>query len=399
MSTAEQRARMGTVIISYEARRDAKGRLVVYLLPPDDGGGTYEVAGINDKYHSELAAELKALIEKGEHQAAEARASAFIVEYTDSAAKWHTDPGVEFMLRDCAYNRGPTGAARILQMALGVHVDGDVGTETKTALAARTDVDALLEYLWEAREEYERSDYVGRDESSRFWKGLVNRWNKSLADARTFAAEAPAINQPRPPVASPDAAAPWWLSLLSTILGLLRALLGMDAPTPAPTPTPALGLARWLDRAAALIGFKETGNNRGIERFIKSAKCGQLGDAWCALFVNAMLEECGIKGSRSAAARSFEKSPDFVKLAGPALGCIVTMWRGSPASGLGHVFLYDGENDAGVWGIGGNEDDGIRRTPHARNRIVGYFWPKGQPLPPIGAVRVSSTGERATREA
>jgi uncharacterized protein (TIGR02594 family) len=164
-------------------------------------------------------------------------------------------------------------------------------------------------------------------------------------------------------------------------------------PTPgsqnAPTGLPES--PEWLEWARRQIGFAEQRNNRGIQRFIGLAKCGSEGDPWCAIFINAALEASGIRGTRSPAARSFERDADFVKLSGPALGAIVTMWRGSRNSGKGHVFFYTGENAQGVWGIGGNESDGVREVPHDRSRITGYWWPASQPLPTnTGPVRITA---------
>lgn len=39
--------RIGQWIVNAEARRDSKGRLAIYKLPKADGGGTYEIAGID----------------------------------------------------------------------------------------------------------------------------------------------------------------------------------------------------------------------------------------------------------------------------------------------------------------------------------------------------------------
>jgi hypothetical protein len=60
MSTTEDRRSIAGHIINWEARRDSKGRLTVYILPEGDGGGKYEVAGINERYHPKKAAELRA---------------------------------------------------------------------------------------------------------------------------------------------------------------------------------------------------------------------------------------------------------------------------------------------------------------------------------------------------
>lgn len=115
VQATDRRSRMGAVILGYEARRDSQGRLAVYQLPANDGGGTYDLAGINDRYHPQQAAHLRDLISAGKYAEAEASAVENMVKYTDAAAGWSTNAGVEFFLRDCVFNRGPMRAAKILQ--------------------------------------------------------------------------------------------------------------------------------------------------------------------------------------------------------------------------------------------------------------------------------------------
>jgi peptidoglycan hydrolase-like protein with peptidoglycan-binding domain len=101
-------------------------------------------------------------------------------------------------LRDSVFNRGHAGGAKILQMALGVEPDGVVGARTRAVLAvAEQNPSELLDDLRAARERYER-EVVGRDERSKPWKGLVNRWNNALKFARTLL---PAVSAPAPKVA------------------------------------------------------------------------------------------------------------------------------------------------------------------------------------------------------
>jgi hypothetical protein len=125
MSTADRRKRMAMAILAFEARRDAEGHLAVYSLPTGDGGGKYEVAGINDRYHKAEVDKLVGLIRAAKYQEAEDYAVEVIADYTDLVAEWSNDAGVEFYLRDCVFNRGPKGAARILQRAVGVPDDGE----------------------------------------------------------------------------------------------------------------------------------------------------------------------------------------------------------------------------------------------------------------------------------
>jgi uncharacterized protein (TIGR02594 family) len=182
--------------------------------------------------------------------------------------------------------------------------------------------------------------------------------------------------------------------VLESILAVLRSLLRRPRGAAAPRHAEP----RWLTLARQEIGFHEIGVNRGIERFIEAAHCGALGDPWCAIFVNACLERAGVPGTRSAMARSFEHDPHFVELHGPALGCVVTMWRGSRSSGNGHVFFYTSEDDEGIWGVAGNEDDGVREAVHGRARITGYFWPKSIPLPKVGPVFINGAGSRISNK-
>jgi endonuclease/exonuclease/phosphatase family metal-dependent hydrolase len=181
-----RRLAMAKIIVDFEARRDAAGRLKVYMLPEGDGGGRYEVAGINEKYHKTECDELVRLIQSGRHAEAEARAREFIAGFTDAAARWCRNGAIEFYLRDCIFNRGAGGAGRILQRALGATVDGNVGPQTRAALAlAEANPRELLDGLRKAREWYERT-YAHRDETSHFWAGLVNRWNHAKASALQF---------------------------------------------------------------------------------------------------------------------------------------------------------------------------------------------------------------------
>lgn len=188
------RERIAAHIVKVEGRFDKQGRLQVYRLPKGDDGGTYEVAGINDKYHRAEAHALRALIQAGKHKQAEKRAGEYIMRYTDAVKGWWPPhklrrPDIELLLRDIFFNRGNRGAAATLQIALGVHIDGRVGKITKAAFAAtlKTRVDALPKKLTAARATYERTKYPwkkrARNEKSPLWKGLRNRWNNTYKAA------------------------------------------------------------------------------------------------------------------------------------------------------------------------------------------------------------------------
>lgn len=179
--------RIGQWIVNAEARRDSKGRLAIYKLPKADGGGTYEIAGINDRYHPHTAEHLRDLITAGKHNVAENLAIEYICSYTDLVSAWCRWTCIEAYLRDCAFNRGPGGAAKIFQIALKVTVDGHIGPKTLAASNAEDDRRALLKRLREAREIYERRIAPPTGARAKFWKGLVNRWDKALTFAEALA--------------------------------------------------------------------------------------------------------------------------------------------------------------------------------------------------------------------
>jgi lysozyme family protein len=196
---ASHRQEMGLAIVEFEGRYK-DGKLQVYHLPAGDGGGAYEIAGINDRYHPSMAGKLRGMIQNGEHTKAEKEAASYIEEYTRPVLKFFPDaetadanPAIEFVLRDTAFNRGVKGAATVLQIALGMTaIDGVVGSLTHREFARQLKdlgPEHLLRRLTQARQTYERTSYPwkksARDESSKFWKGLNSRWAKAHQVATT----------------------------------------------------------------------------------------------------------------------------------------------------------------------------------------------------------------------
>ena len=188
MNTSETRRRIGLYIIASEIRRDRQGNISVYKLPAGDGGGAYEVAGINERYHPKEAAKLKTMIEQGKYDEAEKEVGDYIIQYTDEVRKWLPEgfyPATEMILRDTAFNAGPGGSAKVMQMAFALTVDGIVGTKSKAAIAANLkengDDDTALR-IHGARWEYMhgKSQNPGK---AQFWKGWRNRMTRCIQDA------------------------------------------------------------------------------------------------------------------------------------------------------------------------------------------------------------------------
>ncbi|NBV85239.1 MAG: hypothetical protein EBS01_02995, partial [Verrucomicrobia bacterium] len=160
------------------------GLIQVYNLPKNDGGGSYEVAGINDRYHPAIALELKTMIQSGNQVEAEKYAVNYIKKYTNSAQNWTANLGIESYLRDTIFNRGSGGAIKVVQIALNVQIDGGMGPITKRAIqAAESEPVEFLKNLRTARERYENLVAPGRENLR---PGLVNRWDRAAEFSKSL---------------------------------------------------------------------------------------------------------------------------------------------------------------------------------------------------------------------
>jgi uncharacterized protein (TIGR02594 family) len=163
-------------------------------------------------------------------------------------------------------------------------------------------------------------------------------------------------------------------------------------------------MTKWIDVARGYLGSREikgAKHNPHIVRWWQAIKSTIRDDEqpWCAAFVGGVLEECGIKSSRSAAARSYVKWGDA--LSTPAVGCIVVFWRGSPKSWSGHVGFVVGKDSAGnLMVLGGNQADAVNIKPFAVGRVLSYRWPKDEPKPTTSDLPViHSNGKVSINEA
>jgi uncharacterized protein (TIGR02594 family) len=144
---------------------------------------------------------------------------------------------------------------------------------------------------------------------------------------------------------------------------------------------------RWLTKARGYLGQREIPGPRHnplILKWWKAIKAQFTDDetAWCAAFVGGVLEECGIKSTRSGWARSYEKWG--VALPGPAVGAVAVFSR----KGGGHVGFVVGDSPSRVSVLGGNQSDAVTIAKFPKHggalKITGYRWPAGEPLPQTG---------------
>lgn len=146
---------------------------------------------------------------------------------------------------------------------------------------------------------------------------------------------------------------------------------------------------RWLTEARRWLGLKEVKGAQHAPQILKwwaAIRAPFLDDEtpWCAGFVGGVLEACGIRSTRSAAARSYLKWGSL--LAAPAVGCVVVFERGPT---FGHVGFVVGRNAQGqLLVLGGNQGDAVTIAAFDMRRVLQYRWPAGEPPPVVGVLPV-----------
>ena len=137
--------------------------------------------------------------------------------------------------------------------------------------------------------------------------------------------------------------------------------------------------APWLEIAIRELvrGVDEIPGQRHNPRILEYHSATTLGASddetpWCAAFMNWCLRECWIKGTNSAAARSFVT---WGQESEPVPGAIVTLWRGSPDSTQGHVGTLVDRAPGRIYLCGGNQRDRVSVAAYPVDRVLAYRKP------------------------
>jgi uncharacterized protein (TIGR02594 family) len=174
------------------------------------------------------------------------------------------------------------------------------------------------------------------------------------------------------------------------------------APSDQIAPPQSAGEPVWLRRAKQEIGVKEIPGPKHSARVLSYWELSKLAfrddeTPWCAGFVGAMLEDVGIKSTRSGMARSYST---WGQPCGPIPGAIVVYWRGSKTGASGHVGFVVGKDKAGnIMTLGGNQGDAVTIAPFSPVRVLGYRWPSAFDPSNTKLAVIESNGIVSTNEA
>ena len=137
----------------------------------------------------------------------------------------------------------------------------------------------------------------------------------------------------------------------------------------------------WLVTARKYLGTREikgTRHNPIILKMWTRIRAPFTDDEtpWCAGYVGSVLEECGIRSTRSAAAGSYRKWGRIIS--GPAPGAIGIKAR----KGGNHVAFADKLLSGGLIAmIGGNQNDCVSSAPYNLDDFDTWVWPIGPGIP------------------
>ncbi len=134
---------------------------------------------------------------------------------------------------------------------------------------------------------------------------------------------------------------------------------------------------RWMDYAWQELGVRETpgpGNNPRVLEYGSHTSLHPGTDeiAWCSSFANWVTLQAGIKGSGSAAARSWLRWGEACDV--PIPGCLPVYSR-PPLPGSGHVHFFAELLGDLVRGVGGNQGNQVKPAGYPKRRLLGYRMP------------------------
>lgn len=135
----------------------------------------------------------------------------------------------------------------------------------------------------------------------------------------------------------------------------------------------------WMAIARKELGVKEAAGTVDNPRIVEyhqatSLKAKDDEVAWCSAFANWVMKQAGIKGTDSAAARSWLGWGTALKA--PRSGCVAVFSR-PPESWSGHVAFYVDETPTHVRVLGGNQGDAVTIASYPKARLLGFRWPEG----------------------
>ena len=177
-----------------------------------------------------------------------------------------------------------------------------------------------------------------------------------------------------------------------------QGVLDMNTATNTPSNVSFSGSGpRWYQIAQAEIGQKEIRGGSHNPRVLEYARTNGFTDdetPWCASFCKWCCQNAGVSVSGiNGLARSFSRSSAFERIQEPLQGCIVVFSR-PPNPQSGHVAFLDSVQGGRLRVLGGNQANAVNIQGYPSSRLVGFYWPAGQPRTPSGSAAPAASDSR-----
>lgn len=134
---------------------------------------------------------------------------------------------------------------------------------------------------------------------------------------------------------------------------------------------------QWLDVAKGELGVAEIAGKVAKPRILEYFAAAGHGEiksdetAWCSAFVNFCMEQAGVRGTMSLAARSWLR---WGKPCSPQPGAI-GIWPRGKSTWQGHVAIVEEVIGDKVVCIGGNQSNSVCRRAFPIDTALGFRWP------------------------
>ena len=184
---------MATMLNFEDERITGPASLRVMRLPEEDGGGTYEIAGICDGIEPKVFNAIKTELEAGNRDKAWDMCIDYVEKKTRNGQVWSPENlAIEFFLRDIIFNMGDGGCVNVMQRTINYYgetkvvVDGAWGPKTKKAweelLSIIVPVNLLLA-LARCRDQRYKAIATANSKKEKFLAG----WYSRTLKAKTYA--------------------------------------------------------------------------------------------------------------------------------------------------------------------------------------------------------------------
>jgi uncharacterized protein (TIGR02594 family) len=164
------------------------------------------------------------------------------------------------------------------------------------------------------------------------------------------------------------------------------AALGLSTTVPA---APA-----WIAEARRYLGLHERKNAAQLD---KALRLDASEIPWCGAFVGmvvAATQPNEVLPVNPLGARNWLKFGSEIKE--PQVGAVAVFWRGTKSGWSGHVGFVVGHDKTHLHILGGNQSDSVSVARIAKDRLLGYRWPKTAPDVPTGKLALSTINASVT---